>query len=85
MYPGQAASYAVTKRVMPATRGTALPTLKSPPSTSGRAGSPSKVMTSVVVGSADFPESKIVAEIYAAALAANGLWSVLMSETVFAR
>ena len=29
-------------------------------------------MKSVVVGSADFPESKIVAEIYAQALEANG-------------
>ena len=35
-------------------------------------GSASGDLTSVVVGSADFPESKIVAEIYAQALAANG-------------
>lgn len=35
-------------------------------------GSVSGDLTSVVVGSADFPESKIVAEIYAQALTANG-------------
>lgn len=35
-------------------------------------GTQSSDMKSVVVGSADFPESKIVAEIYAQALAANG-------------
>lgn len=35
-------------------------------------GSASADLKSVVVGSADFPESKIVAEIYAQALAANG-------------
>ena len=35
-------------------------------------GSISGDLKSIVVGSADFPESKIIAEIYAQALAANG-------------
>lgn len=44
--------------------------LKNPPATSGSA---SGGATSLVVGSADFPESQIIAELYAGALNANGI------------